>query len=465
MENATPIGRNMTGARVKHPTSANAQERTKLNVQDFLDAQRFRGFHWIVFIMCFFVVAMDGFDTSVMGYITPGLLQDWKVPREALGPVLSAALIGLGIGAVVAGPIADRIGRKAVMIVSVFFFGAWSVASAHTTSLTALTMFRFLTGLGLGASMPNAVALMSEYAPKRIRGVAVNTMFTGYTLAAALCGLIAAYLIPRFGWQSVLLTGGIIPIVISVVLIPFLPESLKFLVARNRSAEKTAALLGRIAPGMELHGVRLVSEESESVIKRNPVATLFSSQYRLGTLMLWLGYFMFLSVFYMLTNWTPTLFKASGMSLHESVLIGSLIHFGGTFGLLAAGFLMDRFKPAYVIASFAALTGLVLVIIGHSLGSPVWFIGSLIFVSGICLSAGVGSMPPFAADFYPTASRVTGTSWVLAIGRFGAVGGAWGGAVLSGLGWKFGDIYSLLAIPLLFAALSLVVMGKQRAPA
>ncbi|MDR8763664.1 4-hydroxybenzoate transporter PcaK [Burkholderia multivorans] len=179
-----------------------------VNVQDLIDSQRFSGFHWTILVLCFLVVALDGFDTGAMGFIAPSLVQDWKISRDTLGPVLSAALVGLGVGALMAGPIADRIGRKAVLIGSVFFFGVWSVAAARATSMEALTVFRLLTGLGLGAAVPNAVTLMSEYAPRRIRGFVVNAMFMGFAAGLAMGGVVAALLIPRFGWPSVLLAGG-----------------------------------------------------------------------------------------------------------------------------------------------------------------------------------------------------------------------------------------------------------------
>src|SRR5471032_1523880 len=159
----------------RQPAIRNREERATarpahapLDVQNFIDSQKFSPYQWIVLALCFLVVAADGFDTATIGFIAPSLLDQWHISHAALGPVMSAALVGLGIGALVAGPIADRIGRKTVLVLSVFFFGAWSLASAHANSVESLTVLRFLTGLGLGAAMPNAVTLMSEYAPARI---------------------------------------------------------------------------------------------------------------------------------------------------------------------------------------------------------------------------------------------------------------------------------------------------------
>jgi AAHS family 4-hydroxybenzoate transporter-like MFS transporter len=437
-------------------------EARTVDVQDFIDSQHFSGFHWTVLVLCFLVVALDGFDTGAMGFIAPSLVQDWKISRDTLGPVLSAALVGLGVGALMAGPIADRIGRKAVLIGSVFFFGAWSIAAARATSMEELTVFRFLTGLGLGAAVPNAVTLMSEYAPRRVRGFVVNAMFMGFAAGLAMGGVVAALLIPRFGWQSVLLTGGVAPLLLTVALILLLPESVKFLVVRHRSSVKVEQLLRRLAPGTPLDGCVFVSEEpaGADTDKRGPVSQLLSRRYRLGTFMLWLSYFMCLAVFYLLTNWLPTLFKASGFTLRASVVTTSLFHVGGCLGILVAGWMMDRFKAVRVVALFYVLTAALVIVVGLSLGHPEW-LGALIFVAGVAMSGAAASMAPIAAEFYPTTSRATGVAWLLAIGRLGAVGGAFGGAVLMGLGWHFGSIFGLLAAPLSIAALALIVMARE----
>lgn len=440
-----------------------ANERT-LDVNDFLNNQRFSLFHLVLVVLCFLVVALDGLDTGAIGYIAPTLVQIWKIPKNALGPVLSAALIGLGVGALVAGPIADRIGRKAVLVASVVFFGVCSVASSYSTSIEMLTVLRLLTGLGLGAAVPNAVTMTSEYAPERIRGFVVNAMFVGFAVGLGLGGLLAAYLVPHFGWQSVLMLGGAVPLVVAIFLAAFLPESVRFLIARRRSSDVILRTLKRVAPHAQLDG-RTFGMQKIQAATGNPVAELLSRRYLLGTLMLWLSYFMCLTVFYLLANWMPTLFKASGFDMHQSVVTASMFHWGGCVGMLIAGWLMDRFRPAAVVAFCFFLTAVFVVIVGANIGNHslmMW----LIFITGIAMSGAAGSMAPLAAEFYPTASRATGVAWLLSVGRLGAVGGAYGGAVLVGLGWQFGAIFSMLAVPLAIAGLALIVMmlGAAKRP-
>src|ERR1039458_446412 len=195
-----------------------------VDIQLFLNESRFSPFQWTVFGLCFFIVLLDGFDTAAIGFIAPSLVNEWGVPRPALAPVLSAALFGLAAGALFTGPLADRFGRKLVLIFSVLVFGLASLGSSLSTDLTMLTVFRFVTGLGLGAAMPNAVTLMNEFCPDGRRATMTNAMFCGFPLGAALGGFLAAWMIPLWGWRSVLSLGGATTLVLVGPLFFLLPH-------------------------------------------------------------------------------------------------------------------------------------------------------------------------------------------------------------------------------------------------
>lgn len=438
-----------------------------VEVQAFIDSQRFSPFQWTILVLCFLVVAADGFDTAAVGYIAPSLVQQWGVTRSSLGPVMSAALVGLGIGALAAGPCADRIGRKTVLVLSVFFFGAWSFAAAHATSIESLTALRFFTGLGLGAAMPNAVTLMSEYAPARIRAVAVNAMFCGFSCGLAVGGVASAWLIPHFGWSSVLLAGGAGPIVLTVLLVLLLPESVQFMVVRKRPDERVVRILKRIAPHHRLDGCRFIALESLEVHTAtrgtktpSALALVLSSRYRFGTLMLWLAYFMGLLIYYLLTNWLPTLFRDTGFSGEKAALMTSLFPLGGVLGNLCVGWVMDRVNGNRVIAITYMLVAALVLLVGHGVGHQI-LLGTLIFLTGTVVTSAVTSMSALAASFYPTRGRATGVAWMLGVGRIGGVAGALVGATLMGLNWHFGSVFSLLAVPALVSAIALVVMAPR----
>ncbi len=190
---------------------------TAVNVQTFINEHPFSPFQWLIFFMCFIIVLLDGFDTAAIGFIAPSLIAEWGITKPALAPVLSAALFGLACGALVSGPLSDRLGRRSLLLASVLLFGVACFASAFSNSIEHLTILRFVTGVGLGAAMPNAVTMMGEYCPDRRRATLINLMFCGFPLGAAFGGFLAAWMIPHFGWRSVLLLGGITPLVLLVV--------------------------------------------------------------------------------------------------------------------------------------------------------------------------------------------------------------------------------------------------------
>src|ERR1700712_3109589 len=218
-----------------------------IHIQTFLDAQPFSRFQWLLFTLCFLTVLLDGFDTGAVGFVAPSLLKEWSVDKPALAPVLSGALFGLAAGALFAGPLADRFGRKRVLVTSVAIFGLASLACAFAHSLTQLTITRFITGIGLGAAMPNAVTLMSEYCPAKRRATLTNAMFCGFPLGAALGGFLAAWMIPSWGFRSVLLAGGIAPLLLTALLVLLLPESVRHMVTSGQPIERIRAVLGRIS--------------------------------------------------------------------------------------------------------------------------------------------------------------------------------------------------------------------------
>ena len=179
----------------------------RLDVRELINTNPLSRFQKLVVLLGFCVIALDGFDIAIMGFIAPTLKQEWGVSNHELGFVISAALIGLALGAIFSGPLADWLGRKKIIINSVFFFGFWTIATALSQNIEQMMVFRFLTGLGLGAAMPNIGTLVSEYAPERQRSFLITIIFCGFTFGAAAGGFSASWLIPQFGWHSLMLLG------------------------------------------------------------------------------------------------------------------------------------------------------------------------------------------------------------------------------------------------------------------
>lgn len=429
-----------------------------LDVQSFINQQPLSRYQWRVVLLCFLIVFLDGLDTAAMGFIAPALSQEWGIDRASLGPVMSAALIGMVFGALGSGPLADRFGRKGVLVGAVLVFGGFSLASAYATNVDQLLVLRFLTGLGLGAGMPNATTLLSEYTPERLKSLLVTSMFCGFNLGMAGGGFISAKMIPAYGWHSLLVIGGVLPLLLALVLMAWLPESARFLVVRNRGTDKVRKTLSPIAPQVVAEAGSFSVPEQKAVAARNVFAVIFSGTYGLGTVLLWLTYFMGLVIVYLLTSWLPTLMRDSGASMEQAAFIGALFQFGGVLSALGVGWAMDRFNPHKVIGIFYLLAGVFAYAVGQSLGN-ITLLATLVLVAGMCVNGAQSAMPSLAARFYPTQGRATGVSWMLGIGRFGAILGAWSGATLLGLGWSFEQVLTALLVPAGLATIGVVVKG------
>jgi len=426
-----------------------------IDVQSFLNEQPFSGFQWLIFGLCFVVVLLDGFDTAAIGYIAPSLIKEWGVTRPALAPVLSAALFGLATGALASGPLADRLGRKRVLGISVLVFGASCLWSSQAPDLDRLTVLRFLTGLGLGAAMPNAVTMMSEYCPDQRRALLTNAMFCGFPLGAACGGFLAAWMIPQFGWRSVLVLGGIAPLLLGALLLGLLPESVRYMVSRKHPVERIRLVLERISATVADAGSFVMTEKTRAGGGGSGIGLVISRSFVIGSVMLWLTYFMGLVIFYALINWMPILFKDAGLDQRSATLISALFPLGGV-GAVASGWLMDRFNANRIIAAAYALTAVTVYAIGQAAGN-VGMLVVVVFVAGTLMNTAQSSMPALAAAFYPTQGRATGVAWMLGIGRFGAIAGSFLVAELARRHLGFSDIFMIVAVPGLIAMGALLV--------
>lgn len=418
---------------------------SRIEVSQLIDDSKISPFQWGVLLLCGFCMILDGFDVQAMGYVAPALLQDWKVDKASLGPVFGAGLFGLLLGSLLISVVADKLGRRPVLIGSTFFFAICTLATPWVSNVEQLMVIRFITGLGLGAIMPNAMALSGEFSPQRRRISIMMIISCGFTIGAMLGGVIAAALIPRFGWQSVFYVGGTVPLLITVAMLKYLPESIQFQVVNNAPAEKIAALLKRIVPSVKLgsNPQFAVPEKKEAGA---PVVRLFRNGRAGPTLVLWAISFMNLIALYFLSNWLPTLAKSTGMSLEHAVLLGAMLQFGGTLGTITMGWLIDRLGFRRVLLPCFIVAGCSIALIGHSAASlAVLF--AVVFVTGFAVVGGQPAINAMAASYYPTTLRSTGVGWCLGIGRIGAVIGPVVGGELIRLNLAQSDLFHAAALP------------------
>lgn len=429
-----------------------------LNVQQFLEQHPFSALQKRVLVLCFLIVAIDGFDTASIGFIAPMLRSEWQLSALALAPLFGAGLFGLMAGAFLFGPLADRFGRKPVLLGSVGFFGLACLLSSFAGDLGTLLVLRFLTGLGLGGAMPTSVTLTSEYCPQSRRSSLVTLMFCGFTIGSALGGLVSARLLDAVGWRGILVIGGVAPLLLLPVLAVALPESLRWLVLRGRSA-RAAAVATRIA-GAAAAPPRLVVNDVK--LPGSPVAQLFRPGLLGGTLLLWVAFFMSLLIIYLLSSWLPTLLHGAGHKLSEASFISSAFQVGGTAGAVLLGRWMDRFRPHRVLAVAYLAAALCIAAVGVFLDN-VPLLVLAVFGVGFGVSGAQVGANALSAAFYPTASRATGVSWANAVGRSGSVVGSMAGGALLAAQLPNQTIFLLLAVPAVLAGLALFAMGRHHA--
>lgn len=435
------------------PSSASGPGGKRVDIKTFIDQRSISPFQWLLVALCFLVVVADGMDVAIMGFVTPPILQEWNISRPAFGIVISAAPFGLVLGALIAGPSSDRFGRKIVLIISVLLFGLFTLATAYASSPVQMAILRLLAGTGMGAAMPNASTLLAEYAPTRRRSLMITVMFTGFNLGSAVIGFAAAALIPAYGWRSVLLLGGAVPLALVPLLVLFLPESARLLALHGASAQKIAATLGRVTGTSFAGDETFVSTEPE-VQTRKPIGLLFSQGYAATTIALWVTYFLGLLVIYLLTGWLPTLMKDAGLDISTAANVTAMFQIGGTIGAILVGWAMDKARPAPVIAAAYVCGGLCILALSQ-LGVLASGLGALVFAAGFCMSGAQTGLNAYAPGCYPTVARATGVSWMLGIGRFGSIVGSAVGGALLGLGWGFTPILAMLAGPAILAAIAI----------
>jgi MFS transporter, AAHS family, 4-hydroxybenzoate transporter len=434
--------------------------RDGVDVTHAIDSARFSPFQVFVTALCAAIAMLDGFDTQSIAYVAPVIAKAWGMNVAAFGPIFGVGLLGLTIGALVFGPAADVIGRKRVILLSTAIFGVFALLTATATSFTMLLLFRLLTGIGLGGAMPNIIAITSEYSPQRLRATVITVMFCGFPLGSTLGGFLGAKLIPDFGWESVFVVGGVLPLLLLVVLAIAMPESIRYLVAKGTASTEVARLLGRIDPAHRYAGTETFVLPEERVTGFT-VKHLFMEGRARMTLLLWVAFFMNLLVMYFLVNWMPSLLRQAGLPIGTAIISTAMLNLGGIVGAVVLGRLIDRIGPYTVLGPAYASAALFIVAVAFA-GSHTGLLMASVFCAGFGIVGAQIGMNALTASLYPTAIRSTGVGWALGIGRVGSIAGPVVGGLLLGATWGAQAILLLAAVPALIAALAVFALGRSR---
>ncbi|HKV74647.1 MAG TPA: MFS transporter [Gemmatimonadales bacterium] len=424
-----------------------------IDIPAVIDRRPIGSFQLAIFIILGVTVIMDGFDVQAMGFVAPAIIRDLGVNKTEMGPVFGAGLIGMLVGSLALSVVADRLGRRPVLIGATLFFAAAMLATSQAGTLNELKGLRFLTGCGLGAIMPNAVALACEYAPRRRRVTLMILVSCGLTMGAVVGGLVSTALIPRYGWPSVFYVGGVVPLVAAALMVRFLPESLQFLALRGGSNERIGRSLARIDPGIEF-GPATTFAAAETADRGVSFINLLREGRARTTVLLWAVNFLNLFNLYFLANWLPTIATDAGMSSSRALLLGTTLQIGGVIGALALGPMIEAAGYRWILVPLYGITTVTIALIGQpGLMTATLFL--VVLVSGIGIIGSQPALNALAASYYPTDLRSTGVGWALGIGRVGAILGPTLGGFLIGLHWSNPRLFATVAVA---AAVSAVLL-------
>ncbi|CUJ48793.1 4-hydroxybenzoate transporter PcaK [Achromobacter sp. 2789STDY5608633] len=430
----------------------------QIDVRQLADDSRFNRFHGLVLFWCALIIIFDGYDLAVVGIALPSIMKDLNVDPTEAGFMVSSALFGMMFGAIFLGTIADRIGRRWAIVICIALFSLFTAAAGLTRDPVLFSASRFLAGLGIGGVMPNVVAHMTEYAPKKIRATLVTLMFSGYAVGGILAALLGKGLIESYGWQSVFFAATL-PIFLIPGILKSLPESMPFLLAKGRH-EELARIASRIDPGYHpAVGDQLIMPAQDKA-PGAPTRQLFTDGRGFSTVMLWIAFFMCLFMVYALSSWLTKLMAGAGYSLGSALVFVLVLNVGAVVGAVGGGWLADRFHIKYVLAVMYALAAISVSLLGFPMPQALLF-----FVVALAGASTIGTQivaNAYTGQFYPTAIRSTGLGYALGIGRSGAILAPIVIGALVGMQLPLQQNFYAIAVPGLIGMLAVLLIDHRK---
>ena len=427
------------------------------DAHSLIDRSRISPMQMAVFGICFLMNAIDGMDVLVISYAAPVLAEQWSIAPAALGAVFSAALLGMTCGAIFIAPFADRIGRRAMIMISILLTGFSVLATSVVNSIEALMVLRFISGLGIGAMLASVATMAAEFAPDRQHNLILVSILAGYPIGATIFGVIAADVIPALGWRAIFVTAGLTSLATFPLLWFVLPESLAFLI-RMRPANALVKINQIIGSMGHAHLDELPPAPRE--VTSISVKGLFGAGLSRPTIFLWLAFFMNFTALYFLISWIPKLASSIGLALNLAIYAGAVFNLGAVFGIALSGYISQKLGLRRTISSFLFLTAVVMMLFGLAQGSAT--ILPLFGLIGFLIQGGFVGLYVVATRLYPTEIRTTGVGWAIGAGRTGAIAGPLVGGVLVGYGLSIGANFRWFAITLILAGIFTLLIKSSR---
>ncbi|CAN5910502.1 aromatic acid/H+ symport family MFS transporter [soil metagenome] len=428
-----------------------------IDLHHLADNARFGSIHRLVLFWCALIIIFDGYDLAVAGIALPSIMKEMDVSPTHAGFMVSSALFGMMFGAIFLGTVADKIGRKRAIVICIALFSVFTAAAGLTHDPVTFGAMRFLAGLGIGGVMPNVVAQMTEYSPKKIRSTMVTLMFSGYAVGGMLAALLGKALLEAYGWSSVFLAAGL-----PVLLIPFIlksmPESMPFLIKQNR-LDELQRLASRLDPAYRPQAGDRFALPREDKAVGAPIGRLFQEGRGFSTVMFWIAFFMCLFMVYALSSWLTKLMAGAGYSLGSALTFVLVLNFGAMIGAVAGGWLADRFHIKYVLVGMYLLAAVSITLLGYRVPTE-W----LFLLVGLAGASTIGTQIvtyAYVGQFYPMAVRATGIGWASGVGRRGAILAPIVIGTLVGMALPLQQNFMAIAIPAVIAAVAVALIDHR----
>jgi AAHS family 4-hydroxybenzoate transporter-like MFS transporter len=428
----------------------------KLDVDRLIDEAPIAALQYRVFIFCAVVALLDAVDSVSIGLAGPLIATDLKMTAAAFSPVYSSGLLGAAIGALIVGPISDRYGRKPLLVLTTAVFGLFTCLTVLADSFPQLIVYRFIAGLGLGGATPCFITMAAEYAPQRSRATIVSLLWAGYPFGNSVGGFLASYLLRHFHWSMVFYAGGVPTLIVALLILLFMPESLRFLAAQGAS-EKAALLVRALEVKLPSGDIEIASNAQAK--KKVPIGDLFVEGRAPKTILLGLILYFGFATTTVIVLQTPTLFRQAGVPLATSAFLVGMYSIVATFGMAIAGYLLQRFGAMRALVGPFAGGAVLVAGLGFVAGLPI-AAGAVMALLGLTVSLGTSGAIAWTAASYPTAMRSAAAGWVMFLGRLGQVCSPLVIGLMLALAWPPGRILAVMAAAPLFAAFCTLLNSK-----
>lgn len=429
-----------------------------MDLRHQIDIRPMSGYQWLIIALCTFLNALDGYDVLAISFTSNAVTEEFGLSGTELGIVMSAALVGMAVGALTLGPVADRIGRRNMTILAIIVNAIGLFLSSTADSAIELGIWRIVTGLGIGGILVGTNVLSAEYASRKHRGLAISIYAAGYGIGAALGGTAMVGLINSFGWRSVFVVGGIMTVISLLLVLPLLPESASYLY--NRQPKNAQAKAERIAHRLGYHepvDLTVADTAAQRSEQETGISKLFTKQNRRVTLVIWTTFFVIMFAFYFVNSWTPRLMHATGLSENLSMFVTVGLTLGGAIGSVVFGLFTSRWPTRVVLSRFTVLAAILMAIFVFSAQWTVVVLILGVFV-GLFINGCIAGLYVLTPQSYSSGLRSTGAGWGIGIGRFGAIIAPTATGALMDAGWSPEAIYVSVGVLILLATVALLFM-------